>query len=170
LNRRPYEYLLSIGSNVEPDASVARGLGLMSSRFRLTGVSPRYDVPAVGAPGAPPFLNHAARIRTDLPPRALREACRRIEEACGRRRSADRLAPRTLDLDVVFAAPDVPAAEALPHPDLLAEAYVLHPCAVVWPQAVHPQVGETLQALATRRFPTWEAEHRVGGASQAGGT
>jgi len=162
LSRRSYEYLLSLGSNIEPSHSVARGLDLLARRFDLGGVSPRYDVAAVGAPDAPRFLNLAVRIRTDLTLRPLREACRRIEEACGRRRSENPMAPRTLDVDVVFAAPGVPSAPGLPHVDVLQEAYVLWPCAVVWPDAVHPEAGRTLRELAVARFPGWEAAHRIG--------
>lgn len=159
MSRRPFEYLLSLGSNVEPRRSVQRGLALVAGRFDVVAVSPCYDVAAVGVANQPRFLNAAIRLRTDLPARALREACRRIEEACGRRRGADRFAPRTLDLDAVFAAPGVPGADALPHPDLLAHAYVLCPCAVVWPDALHPGAGLTLEALVARKFPGWEAEH-----------
>lgn len=160
MSRRTFEYLVSLGSNVERRRSVDLGLTLIAKRFAVVAVSPRYDVAAVGVPDRPYFLNAAVRLRTDLPLRALREACRRIEEACGRRRGADRFAPRTLDLDVVFAAPGVPGTEALPHPDLAAHAYVLCPCAVVWPDARHPRAGMSLGELAARDYPDWEAEHR----------
>jgi 2-amino-4-hydroxy-6-hydroxymethyldihydropteridine diphosphokinase len=160
LSRRPFEYLLSLGSNVEPRRSVERGLALLARRFEVVAVSPCYDVAAVGVTAQPRFLNAGIRLRTDLPPRALREALRRIEEVCGRRRGADRFAPRTLDLDAVFAAPGVPGAEALPHPDLLAHGYVLCPCAAIWPDALHPGAGLTLEALVARDFPDWAAEHQ----------
>ena len=103
MSDRPYEYLLSIGSNVEPERSIARGLALLTARFKRPTVSPWYDVDAMGAPGQPPFVNLAVLIATDLPPPALRVVCRRIEEACGRRRGADRFAPRTLDVAAFLA-------------------------------------------------------------------
>ena len=160
MSRRTFEYLLSLGSNVERRRSVDLGLALIARRFAVVAVSRRYDVAAVGVPDRPYFLNAAIRLRTDLPLRALREACRRIEEACGRRRGADRFAPRTLDLDVVFADPGVPGTEVLPHPDLAEHAYVLCPCAAVWPDALHPEAGMSLGDLAARDCPDWEAEHR----------
>lgn len=161
MSRRPYEYLLSLGSNVERRVSVPKALGLLGRRFDVVAVSPVYDVAAVGVPAAPRFVNMGIRLRSDLSPASLRVALRHIEEACGRRRSAYRFAPRTLDLDVVFAAPGVPGAEALPHPDLLSEAYVLCPCAAAWPEARLPSLGLSLGDLASRDFPTWEQEHRV---------
>ena len=161
MSRRPYEYLLSLGSNVDRGASVAQALRLLRARFEVIALSPVYDAPAVGLPGAPPFVNMGIRLRSDLPPASLRVALRRLEEACGRRRGSDRFAPRPLDLDVVFAAPGVPGAEALPHPDLLREAYVLWPCAAAWPRARLPAGELSLHDLALRDFPTWERDHRV---------
>jgi 2-amino-4-hydroxy-6-hydroxymethyldihydropteridine diphosphokinase len=126
----------------------------MRARFEVMAVSPLYDVPAVGDASQPAFVNLAVRLRTDLPPAALRAACRHLEERCGRRRTADRFAPRTLDLDPVYGT-DLPA-----HRDLRAQSYVLVPCADVWPDA-HP-VGwpRTLGEEAQARFPDWRAAHR----------
>lgn len=160
MRRRPYEYLISVGSNVEPDRYVERGLSLLRRRFGEICVSPRYDVGAVGDRSQPRFINLAVRLSTDLAAPALREACRLIEEACGRRREADRNAPRTMDLDVVFGAPDVPADVDLPHPDLSAQAYVLVPCADIWPDASYPGDGRTLQVLAEALFPGWAEPRR----------
>jgi 2-amino-4-hydroxy-6-hydroxymethyldihydropteridine diphosphokinase len=164
LSARTREYLISVGSNIEPGTWVPRALALLRGRFDVSAVSDTYDVPAVGGEGdPPPFENLAVRLRTNLAPRALREVCRRFEEACGRRRTADRFAPRTMDLDVVYGGPDVPADDQLPHPDLLAYPFVLVPCAEVWPDAVHPGEGRSLAELAADRHPDWAAAHRRGG-------
>jgi 2-amino-4-hydroxy-6-hydroxymethyldihydropteridine diphosphokinase len=160
LSRRPHEYLLSVGSNIEPAHWIPRGRALLERRFDVCAVSPAYDVPAEGGAEQPPFVNLAIRVRTDLPPRALRAACRTIEALCQRVRTADRNAPRTLDLDVVFAAEPWTQAEGLPDPDLIRSGYVLVPCADIWPDAVCPVTGRTLQALADEGFPGWAAEHR----------
>lgn len=162
MKTRPYEYLLSLGSNVDRRRSTRQALALLTARFRFLSHSPGYDVPAVGGgAGTPRFLNMAVRLRTDLPWRALRLVLRRIEEACGRRRGPDRFAPRTLDLDLVFGGPQVPPGGGLPHPELLSEAYVLCPAAAVWPEALHPEVGRSLAVLAQERFPGWDAAHRA---------
>lgn len=144
---RRYEVVLLLGSNIEPATHVPKALRLIEERFALVDVSATLESPAVGGAGeAPDFWNVAARVRTDLPYRALRLACRRIEEACGRRRTADRFAPRTMDIDVVFADPALCAtsAGAVPDPELLAHAHLLVPTAGVWPDAVHPDTGRTL--------------------------
>jgi 2-amino-4-hydroxy-6-hydroxymethyldihydropteridine diphosphokinase len=160
VKRRPYEYLISVGSNVEPDRYVDLGLDLLRRRFRRVLASPRYDVGAVGDRSQPRFINLAVRLATDVGAPALRETCRLIEEACGRRREADRHAPRTMDLDVVFGAPNVPPDVDLPHPDLLEQAYVLVPCSDVWPEARHSVDGRSLRVLANTLFPGWAEPRR----------
>ncbi|MDA1194740.1 MAG: 2-amino-4-hydroxy-6-hydroxymethyldihydropteridine diphosphokinase [Planctomycetota bacterium] len=153
---RPRRYLLSLGSNIEPERWVPRALELLGRRFDIEAVSSRYDVRAVGAVPQPAFVNLAVRLRTDLSLRPLRAACRHIEALCERVRSADRFAPRTLDLDVVFDG----SAPAAVHDDLLAEPYVLVPCAQVWPDARLGANGATLELEAAARFPRWAEGRR----------
>ena len=160
MSRPRHEYLLSVGSNIEPARWIPHALALVERRFDVTAVSPLYDVAAEGAPGAPPFVNLAIRLVTDLAPRGLREVARSIEALCIRVRTEDRFAPRTLDLDVVFGAGDWPPEDGLPDPELTLAGYVLVPCAVIWPDAREPATGRTLRELADERFPGWESAHR----------
>ena len=159
MSRRPYEYLLSVGSNIEPALWIPRGLAFLKRRFDVRAVSPSYDVPAEGLTEQPAFVNLAVRLSTDLPPRPLRMACRTIEALCLRVRTEDRNAPRTLDLDVAYGAEPWTVAEGLPDPDLIRCGYVLVPCADIWPEALEPAAGLTLRALVEERFPDWAAEH-----------
>ena len=146
-----YDVLLSVGSNVLPDVNVPRAKALIAKRFALVQFSAVYAGPALDAEGRPavgqpPFVNFAVRIATDLPYRALREVCRFIEDTVGRVRTADRFAPRPLDLDPVFGDARFldTSAGALPAADLAARAYVLVPAADVWPEAVLPDGNLTL--------------------------
>ena len=148
---RNREALLSLGSNVEPLRHVPRALDLLRARHEVLAISPWYRSPAVGGAGRQPdFVNLAVRIATDLPPRALREACRRTEEACGRQRGADRYAPRTMDVDVVLMGDLVLDLDTwrIPAPQLASEPFVLVPCADVWPEAMHPELRRTLATLS----------------------
>jgi len=148
--RRDREALLSLGSNVRPARYVPRALDLLRARHEVVAVSSLYRNPAVGgARSHPDFVNLAVRLRTDLPPRALREACRRVEEACDRRRGPDRYAPRTMDVDVVLMGDLVLDLDTwrLPDPQLATQPFVLVPCADAWPDAVHPLLGRTLASL-----------------------
>jgi 2-amino-4-hydroxy-6-hydroxymethyldihydropteridine diphosphokinase len=144
--------LLVLGSNVDPERSVPLALSLLQERFGVCAVSRGYRSAAVGvAPGAsPPFVNLAVRIRTALPPRALREACRRVEERCGRRRSADRFAPRTMDVDLVHVEGVAGrfGRSTLPDPELAVHAHLLVPSAEVWSDCRLPGQTAPLAELA----------------------
>jgi 2-amino-4-hydroxy-6-hydroxymethyldihydropteridine diphosphokinase len=159
-----WTHLVSLGSNVEPDRWVPEALDLLRLRFDVRAVSARYAAAAEGGGAlAPPFVNMALRLATDLPARALAAACRHLEARCGRRRTADRFAPRTMDLDVVYSvAPDGQVRGE--HDDLTRAAYVAVPCADAWPEAAvtPPEAAPTtLAALVAERFPDWRAAHRV---------
>ena len=73
----------------------------------------------LGGMDQPPYLNQMVLLETELPPRALLEACQAIEGEAGRVRTV-RWGPRTLDVDIVrfgdrhLAEPDL----IIPHPEL----------------------------------------------------
>ncbi len=158
MTSRSWEHLLSLGSNVEPDHWIPRALALFDTRFGDITTSPRYAVPAVGgAAGTPDFVNLAVRVRTDLPPQALRVVCRHVEELCARVRSADRNAPRTLDVDVVYSLG--PGRDPVAADDLATEPYVLVPCADIWPDAGLPETSVTLAERVDEMVSDWRAAH-----------
>jgi len=129
--------VISAGSNVEPE----RNLPLAVSRLRrhrdiqVLAVSPPYRSPAVGPAGQPDFLNGALLIETELSPDALKHALRALEDELGRERSADRYAPRPIDLDIVLYegfAGDVDGTP-VPDPHLGEYAHLAVPAADVAP-------------------------------------
>ena len=141
---------LDLGSNLDRDRSVAEALHLLAVRFRLLRTSSVYETAPVGRTDQPAFLNLAVEIETDLEPGRVREVLREIEEACGRVRSADRYAPRTVDLDLTLYEDRVEegAGWKLPHPQVESEAFVLIPLAELEPQRLHPVRGRPLGELA----------------------
>jgi len=85
----------------------------------LLATSAVEETAPLGGRAQPPYLNQMVVLETTLPPRALLDACQRIEEAAGRRRR-ERWESRTLDLDIV-RYDDVEQDEpglTLPHPAL----------------------------------------------------
>lgn len=95
-----------LGSNVEPERWVPLALARLAARFSTFAHGGAYRGPARGPSGgttsAPPFINVAARFSTDLPAGPLALALRQWEWWAGRRRTADRYAPRTLDIDLLL--------------------------------------------------------------------
>ena len=97
--------------------------------------------PADGAP-PPRFLNAAARIETELPPRELLELLLRVEHELGRERPYPG-APRPIDLDLLLyddAVIDEPGL-VVPHPRMHQRAFVLRPWLDIQPYAQLPGHG-----------------------------
>ena len=90
----------------------------------------------------PPFFNAAALIETDLAPGALKEALLAIEDSLGRVRTADKYAPRPIDLDIALYGQHILGLNGrhIPDPDL--------PLADVAPDWLHPELGLTLAEIA----------------------
>lgn len=118
----------------------------------VSGVSPVVETAAVGGPPQPDYLNAVVRVRTDLTPAVLLAACHGIEAALGRRRG-ERWGPRTIDIDVVVQGglrrSGRDGGPQLPHPRAAERAFVLHPWALLDPEAELPGLGRVAE-LAER--------------------
>lgn len=152
---RTFPVFLTLGSNIEPRVNLPRAVALLAERLRLRAVSRVYETEPVGAPGAPPFLNAAVLIETNLAPRALKQdVLRPLEARLGRVRTGDPNAPRTVDVDVALydelILEDPVNRITLPDPEILTRAHVALPLADLAPDWRHPVTGETLAAIAAR--------------------
>ncbi|MFW5839587.1 MAG: 2-amino-4-hydroxy-6-hydroxymethyldihydropteridine diphosphokinase [Planctomycetota bacterium] len=93
--------VVGIGSNMQPRTFIAAALDAMERRFGPLRVSRFVQTEPIGRPGQSRYLNGAALLETGLAADELAEALGRIEDDLGRVRTADRFAPRTIDLDLV---------------------------------------------------------------------
>ncbi len=95
---------------------------------RLLARSALYETAPLGPAGQAPYLNAAAALDTALPALELLDALLEIEKSRGRVRR-ERWGARTLDLDLLLhgeAALHLPRL-TVPHPEMLARAFVLAP-------------------------------------------
>lgn len=105
------------------------------------------------AAGTEPYLNAVVEIETAAEPQALLEALLQIERAEGRPAEHGRNAPRTLDLDLLYAEEAIIQSPSLtlPHPRMTERRFVLQPLAEIRPALVLPgaarPVAELLMAL-----------------------
>ena len=130
MNPVNHQACLLLGSNIRAEENLGRALRLMQKKTELIRVSSVWETASVGS-DAPNFLNLALLVLTPLDAEGLKtKVLRPLEAEMGRVRSADKNAPRPIDLDIIVfdgkvvdellwkhAYRAAPAAELLP--DLL---------------------------------------------------
>lgn len=158
----PEQAFIALGSNIQPEEHLPRAVAHLGEVGCVVAVSSVYQNPAVGPTSQPDYLNAAVLVETELPPVEVRRRLRAIERELGRVRTADKDAPRTIDLDLVFFGSHVleEAGLTIPDPKILSRAHLAVPLAEVSPAFRHPLTGETLQAIAARLRPGARMEAR----------
>ncbi len=143
---------IELGSNIDPSLHLPEAVRHLVRVGQVRRLSRVYHSAAVGPAGQPDFTNAAALLETPLDPSALREELKTIELALGRVRTADKFAPRVIDLDLTLYGSLVldHGPLRLPSPDLLERAYLAVIMAELSPGFNHPETGETLAEIAAR--------------------
>jgi 2-amino-4-hydroxy-6-hydroxymethyldihydropteridine diphosphokinase len=144
---------LGLGSNVGDSAGHLRAaIELLRARgIEVDAISSVYVTEPVGeVPDQPDFLNAAVRIRTDLDPEALLDACKAVEAERGRSFEAPRHSPRPLDVDLLLLGDLELATErlTLPHSEVTTRRFVLVPLLELDPELSLPGGTELAEALA----------------------
>lgn len=137
------DVVVGLGSNLgDRWAQLRAAVRGLAELGHLVSVSTVFETEPVGGPPQGPFLNAAARLRTEVELERLLEGLLGLERAAGRVRR-ERWGPRTLDLDVLWAAGVHHVAPQLtvPHPRLCERAFALIPLVEVAPDACDPTDG-----------------------------
>ena len=131
---------LLLGSNIEGERNLVEALNLLKGEMTLLESSAVYHSPAVGSDG-PDFLNAALLAMTPLSREALKEEVfRPIEAKLKRVRTADKNAPRTIDIDLITYDGEVV------DPTLWDYGHIALPVGEILPS--HMKVKEVAMALA----------------------
>lgn len=143
---------IALGSNEgdrEANLRGARDFLQRSDGINLLACSALYETePVGGPPDQGLYLNAVLAATTTLTARALLELCLKVEKSFGRVRTQP-MAPRTLDLDILFYGdhiidePDL----VIPHPRLHERAFVLVPLRDLAPDLVHPVMKKSVRRL-----------------------
>ena len=144
---------LGLGSNVGDSAGHLRAaIELLGERgVEVEAVSSTYLTEPVGEVlDQPDFLNAAIRIRTELDPEPLLDACKAVEAERGRSFAATRHSPRPLDVDLLLLGDLELATErlTLPHPEVTNRRFVLIPLLELDPELALPDGTNLAAALA----------------------
>lgn len=156
---------LGLGSNVGDRAGHLRAAIelLGEGGVVVEAVSSTYETEPVGEVlEQPDFLNAAIRIRTDLEPEALLDACKAVEAARGRAFEAPRHSPRPLDVDLLLLGDLELETDCLtlPHPEVTSRRFVLAPLLELDPDLALPD--GTLLASAMASLGPGQRAERVG--------
>jgi 2-amino-4-hydroxy-6-hydroxymethyldihydropteridine diphosphokinase len=144
---------LGLGSNVGDSAGHLRAaIELLEAEgIEIDAISSTYVTEPVGEIlDQPDFLNAAVRIRTDLEPEELLDACKRVEAARGRQFDLPRHSPRPIDVDLLLLG-DIELTTdrlTLPHPEVTTRRFVLAPLLELDPELTLPDGGRLSGALA----------------------
>jgi 2-amino-4-hydroxy-6-hydroxymethyldihydropteridine diphosphokinase len=153
---------ISIGSNINPEINLPIAVKKLVVLGTPIKVSTVFQNTSIGSTPGPDFLNAAASIETSSSPMEIRTQLRNIEHELGRVRTADRFAPRTMDLDlcllgdIILELPEF----TLPDPELLDRPHLAIPMAALDPDFIHPITQERLSDIAERLMPTAELTPR----------
>ncbi|MCL5103238.1 MAG: 2-amino-4-hydroxy-6-hydroxymethyldihydropteridine diphosphokinase [Armatimonadetes bacterium] len=147
----PIAYI-GIGSNIDPETNILAALRLLGRKARVVAISTFYRTEPLGSPESPAFVNGAAKIETEIPPRELKfEVLRKIENDLGRKRTENKYSPRTIDLDIIVYG-DLTIHEPdlrLPDPDILTRVFVAQPLFELDPGMIVPGTGMGLADIVS---------------------
>jgi 2-amino-4-hydroxy-6-hydroxymethyldihydropteridine diphosphokinase len=144
---------IALGANLgDREATIRQAIEALAAdpEIEVVAVSALRETDPVGYLDQPRFLNGAAELETELPPRALLERLLAIEASLGRTREGPPMGPRTIDLDLLLhggAVMDEPGLE-LPHPRLHERRFALEPLAELAPGLEIPGRGRVDHLLA----------------------
>jgi 2-amino-4-hydroxy-6-hydroxymethyldihydropteridine diphosphokinase len=122
-----HQACLLLGSNIQPEYNLLLAIDELNKHLTIHQISQVWETAPVGSAG-PNFLNAAILVRTPLEQNDLKqEILYPLEARLGRVRTADKNAPRPIDVDILlfdgivldqslwhFAFRAVPVAELLP--------------------------------------------------------
>ncbi|WP_271410376.1 2-amino-4-hydroxy-6-hydroxymethyldihydropteridine diphosphokinase [Pseudomonas sp. Q1-7] len=137
---------LGLGSNIERERNLTAGLEALAGFLREIECSPVFESLPVGIKSGN-FFNFVVTALTDLPLHELDRRLKVIEADNGRYAPGRKGLP--LDIDVLLYGDRVGNFDGLvlPRPEILKNAFVLWPLALLAPEVRHPGEGSTFAEL-----------------------
>ncbi len=135
---------LSLGSNIQPEKNLVRAIQLLQEQGRMESISSAWESRSFGADG-PNYLNACIALATRRSwPELKEEVILPIELQLGRKRTENKYAPRTMDVDIILfddRSCDEKSWE---------KAFVVVPLAEIYPHYQNPLSKESIAETAAR--------------------
>ena len=146
---------LSLGSNIEPEVNLPKAVKLLSKRGEVEKISSTWETEPVGGEGGN-YLNACLSYKTTLAHDELKTTILHlIESSLGRKRTQDKNAPRTIDIDIVLFDDEIVGGR------WLSQLFVVVPLAEIYPDFQNPTSHESIAETATRlRHEFWTETRR----------
>jgi 2-amino-4-hydroxy-6-hydroxymethyldihydropteridine diphosphokinase len=143
---------IGVGSNINPAENVRNAIQLLSKEVHILGISTVYQTQPEEGLKQPQYYNCVVEIETNFSPEELRyKVLRKIEKDLGRKRSRDKYASRTIDLDLILYDDLVLKNDdfILPDPHIASRPYLAIPLYELSPELVLPGSGLYIKELAS---------------------
>ncbi len=169
--------ILGLGSNISDPwgdriGYLRKAIQLLRSRSTSPGIeviciSPIYESDALLPEGAPeswnrPYFNLCVHCETDLDPRELLKALKKIEQKVGRQ-DRGRWAPREIDIDILaYDHLQYESSEVkIPHPALLERPFAIFPFADIAPDWKIEKQGPHQGKTAAQFVSEWKVRGQI---------
>jgi len=144
---------LSLGSNIEPEKNMLEAVRLLSHCVKVLKTSTVYLTEPLQRKSQPAYYNCVIKIETNIEPRRLKfEVLRVIETILGRKRTDDKYASRTIDIDIILYGNLVVSTKdlTLPDPDIRKRAFLAIPLSEIEPDLMLPIEKKPIREIAGR--------------------
>lgn len=136
--------VILLGSNIKPAINLRQAIIILESLVSIKSRSKIWETKAAGSSG-PNFLNMAVEIETPLSSQKIKQSIiHNIETRLRRVRTADKYAPRTIDLDIILFNDQV-----LDN-NLWERVFIALPVSELRPNLINPIGQKSLQAIALK--------------------
>lgn len=134
--------VVGLGSNIDREEKIAGAVQALRVKYGQLDISPIYETESVGFEGYP-FLNLVVGLYSSLSFVQMRNEIREIETSLGRSKGRKTFDDRVLDIDLLLYGAMHRAEYNIPRDEIAKYAFVLKPLSDLYPEHVHPTLGQT---------------------------
>jgi 2-amino-4-hydroxy-6-hydroxymethyldihydropteridine diphosphokinase len=146
----PFAFL-ALGSNIQPEKTMLEAITLLSTHMRILEVSTVYLTEPLLRKHQPKYYNCVLKVQTDIEPYKLKfDVLRAIEEKLGRKRTGDKYASRTMDIDIMLYD-DLQISRkdlVIPDPEISKRPFLAIPLFELDPRLVLPGENKPIKQIA----------------------